>query len=337
MKKIYVGIDVSKSWIDVCVTGDGKIISHQQFDNKKAGFMAMIKWLKTFSKDHQSWLVCMEHTGIYAQPLWYFLTEKEITYCVVAGSQITSGLQIKRGKSDKIDAADIARFVLRYQDELKPHQLPAQLLARLKMLFTYRERLVKAKVLIGVPAREAKEFASEQSKEMRKDSNSLVQVIEARIKRVEKMMLGLIDSDEEAKRCYKLIVSVPGFGLVTASYLLIITQCFTTLSGSRQLSNFGGMAPHPHKSGSSIKGKTRVSHVADKKLKTLLSRGTQSLIQHNEQTKLYLIRMLERGKDENLVRNNIKNKMLHTVCAVVKRGTPFTKDYVSPYKPKTAA
>lgn len=337
MKKIYVGIDVSKSWIDVCVTEDGKITSHQQFDNKKAGFIAMLKWLKTFSKDHQAWLVCMEHTGIYAQPLWCFLTEKKITYCVVAGSQITSGLQIKRGKSDKIDAVDIARFTLRYQDELKPHQLPVQLLSRLKMLFTYRERLVKAKVLISVPAREAKEFASQQSKEMRKDSTSLVQVIEARIKRVEKMMLGLIESDEETKKCYKLIVSVPGFGLITASYLLIITQCFTTLSGSRQLSNFGGMAPHPHKSGSSIKGKARVSHMADKKLKTLLSRGTQSLIQHNEQTKMYLIRMLERGKDENLVRNNIKNKMLHTVCAVVKRGTPFTKNYVSPYKPKTAA
>lgn len=337
MKKIYVGIDVSKNWIDICVTRDGKATSHQQFVNKKSDFTAMVKWLKTFCKDQQAWLICMEHTGVYAQPLWYFLTEKKITYCVVAGSQITSGLQIKRGKSDKIDAADIARFTLRYQDELKPHQIPAQLLARLKMLFAYRERLVKAKVLISVPAREAKEFASNQSKEMRKDSSSLVQVIEARIKRVESMMLGLIESDEETKKCYKLIVSVPGFGLVTASYLLIITQCFTTLLGSRKLSNFGGMAPHPHKSGSSVKGKTRVSNVADKKLKTLLSRGAQSLIQHNEQTKIYMKRMLDRGKDENLVRNNIKNKMLHTVCAVLKRKTPFTKDYVSTFTPKEAA
>ena len=337
MKKIFVGIDVSKLWIDVCVTADGKIVLHQRFDNKKSGFAAMVKWLKTFSKDQQLWLVCMEHTGVYAQPLWYFLTEKKITYCVVAGSQITAGLQIRRGKSDSIDAADIARFAMRYSDELKPHQIPAQLLARLKMLFTYRERLVKAKVLISVPAKEAKEFASKQSKEMRKDSSSLVQVIEARIKRVEKMMLVIIESDEEAKKCYKLIVSVPGFGLITASYLLIITQCFTTLSGSRKLSNFGGMAPHPHKSGSSVKGKTRVSHVADKKLKTLLSRGAQSLIQYDMETKAYLKRMLDRGKDENLVRNNIRNKMLHTVCAVVKRGTPFTKTYISTYTPKEVA
>ena len=184
--------------------------------------------------------------------------------------------------------------------------------------------------MIQVPAREARQYASEQSKEMRKDSASLVQVIEGRIKRIEKLMLQLIESDQETEKCYRLIVSVPGFGLVTASYLLIITHCFTTLSKSRKLSNFGGMAPHPHKSGSSIRGKTRVSHVADKKLKTLLSRGAQSLIQYDQHTKDYLNRMLDRGKDVNLVKNNIKNKMLHTVCAVVKRGTPFIANYASP-------
>jgi transposase len=337
MKKIFAGIDVSKHWIDVCVTTDGKSSLHRQFTNNRSGFMQMLKWLRTFFKDMQGWLVCMEHTGLYAQPLWYFLTQKGISYSVVAGSQITSGLKIRRGKSDQIDASDIARFTFRYRDELRPHQIPARLLERLKMLFGYRERLVKAKVLIQVPATEAKHYASEQSKEMRKDSASLVQVIESRIKKVEKIMLQLIESDLETEKCYKLIVSVPGFGLVTASYLLIITHCFTTLSKSRKLSNFGGMAPHPHKSGSSIRGKTRVSHVADKKLKTLLSRGAQSLIQYDQHTKDYLNRMLDRGKDVNLVRNNIKNKMLHTVCAVVKRGTPFIANYVSPdYSGKAA-
>lgn len=190
MKKIFAGIDVSKHWIDVCVTTDGKSSLHRQFANNKSGFIEMLKWLRAFCKDPQAWLVCMEHTGLYAQPLWYFLIQKGITYSVVAGSQITSGLKIKRGKSDQIDAEDIARFSFRYQDELKPHQIPARLLQRLKMLFAYRERLVKAKVLIQVPAGEARQYASEQSKEMRKDSAYLVQVIEGRIKRVGKNNIG---------------------------------------------------------------------------------------------------------------------------------------------------
>ena len=142
MKKVFVGIDVSKKWIDVCVTLNGRTIVHQQFENNKVGFRKMVSWLKHYGPLSQ-WLLCMEHTGIYAQPLWYYLTEKAVTYAVVPGSVITSGLEIRRGKDDKIDAADIARFTMRYADELKPHRLPAQVLRRLKMLFAYRDRLVK--------------------------------------------------------------------------------------------------------------------------------------------------------------------------------------------------
>ena len=335
MKKVFVGIDVSKKWIDVCVTLDGKTIVHQQFDNCKSGFKKMVSWLKHYGQQSQ-WLLCMEHTGIYAQPLWYYLTERSITYAVVPGSVISSGLEIRRGKNDKIDATDIARFTMRYADEIKPHRLPAQVLRRLKMLFAYRDRLVKAKAIISVPAAEAKVFAAKESKEVRTDSSSLVQIIEVRIKKIEKLMLKVIYSDRETTRVYQLIESVPGFGLITASYLLIITQCFTTMCNSRKLANFGGVAPHPHKSGSSIKGKDRVSHLADKRLKALLSNGTGSLLQHNRTIKHYYERMTAKGKNENLVKNNIKNKMLHTVCSVVKRGTPYVDNYIPQWTNKVA-
>ena len=332
MKKVFVGIDVSRNWIDLCITVDGKAIVHKQVDNNKGGFRRMLSCLKQYGKPSEL-LLCMEHTGVYAQPLWYYLTEKSITYAVVPGSLITSGLEIRRGKNDKIDAADIARFTMRYADELKPHRLPAQVLRRLKMLFAYRDRLVKAKKMLSVPASEASVFAAQESKEVRADSNSLVQVITARITKVEKVMLQVINSDEETARIYQLIDSVPGFGLITGSYLLIITQSFTTLRNSRKLANFGGIAPHPHKSGTSIKGKTRVSPVADKRLKALLSNGTGSLLQHNKSMTLYFERMIVKGKHENLVKNNIKNKMLHTVCAVIKRGTPYTKTYIPQLQP----
>lgn len=335
MKKKFVGIDVSKKWIDVCVTSGGKATNHQQFDNSKKGYRSMLVWLKNYGKQTE-WLLCMEHTGIYAQPLWHYLTEKGIDYCVVPGSVITSGLDIRRGKNDKIDALDIARFTMRYADELKPHRLPAQLLRRLKMLFSYRDRLVKAKNMIRVPAAEAAEFAARESKEVRMDSSSLVQILNCRIEKIEKLMLMLINSDEQTTTCYRLIISVPGFGLITASYLLIITQCFTTLSNSRKLANFGGVAPHEHRSGSSIRGKTRVSPVADKRLKALLSNGTGSLIQYDLATKQYFDRMIAKGKNENLVKNNIKNKMLHTVCAVVKRGTPYIRGYSPNWQQKVA-
>jgi transposase len=330
MKKVFVGIDVSKSWLDAAATLDGKKVEHQRCDNTKTGFAALCKWLKRLCPADQ-WLVCMEHTGLYAEPLWHYLTQKKITYCVVPGGVISSGPQLKRGKDDKIDACAIASFALRHHDELTPHRPPAAVLRRLKMLFGYRERLIKAKVLFSTPLTEATAFAKADSKDVRQDSTSLLGILEARIKKVERLMETLIGSDEQTAKCYDLILSVPGFGPVTAVYLLIITQSFTVLTNSRKLANFGGTAPHPHRSGTSIKGRTRVSPVADKTLKKLLSAGASTRLRYDAETRRYYERLCAKGKHKNLVKNNIKNKMLHTVCAVVKRGTPFRKEYAPLY------
>lgn len=326
MRTLFVGIDVSKLWLDFSVTGKVKA-AHLRIENNKMGFRKALQWLKKMAPQSQ-WLLCMEHTGVYAQPLWYYLNEKGVEYSVVSGSVISSGLAIKRGKNDKLDALTIAKFAMRYADELKPHKLPAQLLRRLKMLFAYRERLVKAKVILEVPAGEAKSHAEHDSKEMCKDTSEVVGFILQRIKRVEKLMLELIKSDEQTSECYKLIVSVPGFGIITAAYLLIVTECFSLFSNSRQIACYSGIAPFEHSSGSSIRGKTRVSSKADKKLKGLLSRGVSTLLIHHLPTKRYFERKITQGKHQNLVRNNLKNKMLHTVFAVVRNARPYDPTYL---------
>ncbi|MBS1773078.1 MAG: transposase [Bacteroidetes bacterium] len=326
MKTLFVGIDVSKLWLDLSVTGEIGIETHLRIDNNLSGFKKAIQWLKKMKKQEE-WFICMEHTGVYAQPLWYFLKEKGIEYSVVSGSVISSGLSIKRGKNDKLDALTIARFAKRYSDELTPHKLPAQLLRRLKTLFAYRERLVKAKVILEVPAGESKNYAEQDSKEMCNETSEVVAYLNSRIKRVEKLMLELVKSDEQTSECFKLILSVPGFGIITASYLLIITECFTLFSNSRQIACYSGIAPFEHSSGSSIKGKTRVSAKADKKLKGLLSRGVSTLLLHHAPTKQYFEKKIAQGKHQNLVRNNLKNKMLHTVFAVVRKATPYDPLY----------
>ncbi|MBN8672159.1 MAG: transposase [Chitinophagales bacterium] len=122
MKTLFVGIDVSKLWLDLSVTGEIGIETHLRIDNNLSGFKKAIQWLKKMKKQEE-WFICMEHTGVYAQPLWYFLKEKGIEYSVVSGSVISSGLSIKRGKNDKLDALTIARFAKRYSDELTPHIL----------------------------------------------------------------------------------------------------------------------------------------------------------------------------------------------------------------------
>src|SRR5437879_4659252 len=102
MKSLFVGVDVSKLWLDISVIGSKSKEIALRVDNTKMGFRKGVQWLKKM-KNQEEWLICMEHTGVYSQPLWEYLVEKKIEYCVVPGSVITNGLSIKRGKSDKLD------------------------------------------------------------------------------------------------------------------------------------------------------------------------------------------------------------------------------------------
>ncbi|WP_142687236.1 transposase [Chitinophaga polysaccharea] len=159
------------------------------------------------------------------------------------------------------------------------------------------------------------------------DTLEVIKLLRTRIKRVEKLMLELINSDPQTEQCFKLVLSVPGLGIITGTYLLVVTECFTLFSKSRQMACYSGGAPFEHSSGSSIKGGTRVSSKADKKLKSLLSSGVSTLLLHHRHTQQYFERKTAAGKHPNLARNNIRNKILHTVFAVVRRATPYDPDY----------
>jgi hypothetical protein len=87
------------------------------------------------------------------------------------------------------------------------------------------------------------------------------------------------------------------------------------------------MAPFEKQSGSSLKSKARVSHYANKKMKSLLNLPTSSAIQADKEMKAYYRRRIEEGKSKMSTLNIVRNKLLHRVFAVVNRGTPYVEIY----------
>lgn len=319
--KIFVGIDISKSWIDVAVLNDN-LSTHRTYENNKKSFKLMLSWLKTFVGP-QEMIVCMENTGVYTMPLWEYLVTHKIPTVVESALQINRSMGIRRGKSDKTDAQIIARYIRLHHTECRLFKAPREIITRLKVLFSYRERLQKVKHQLWVSSQEVKGFVSAQiCKEIVHESEVLAKSIENRIKKAEKLIIDTIKSDSETKQIYQLITSVPGIGILTATYLIIVTQNFTIMDNSRKLSRYGGMSPEKNESGI-IKRKPRVSPIGNKKLKSLLSNCVGTNLKYDHETKEYYNRKLLEGKAEGIVINNLKNKILHRVCAVVKRKTPF--------------
>ena len=106
----------------------------------------------------------------------------------------------------------------------------------------------------------------------------------------------LVKQDEVLENNYKLLVSIKGVGFVTAVYMLAYTDNFSKFINSRKFSCYAGIAPFEHSSGSSIRGRSRVSHYANKKAKSILNLAASSAIQHNKELKEYYQRRVSEGK-----------------------------------------
>jgi hypothetical protein len=83
------------------------------------------------------------------------------------------------------------------------------------------------------------------------------------------------------------------------------------------------VARFEHSSGSSVRGKTSTSHLANKKTKALLSNAAASAVQHDPQLRAYYHRKLDEGKDKMVVLNAVRAKLINRVFATVSRGTPY--------------
>ncbi len=153
-------------------------------------------------------------------------------------------------------------------------------------------------------------------------------LIEQQIAQTEKEMETTIEQDQQLSESCQLARSVIGIGLIAAAALLIYTQNFTAFDrtgapNGRQFACYAGVAPFEHSSGSSIRGKTSVSHLANKKIKALLSNCATSAVQHDPQLKAYYNRKREEGKDRMVVLNAVRAKLINRVFATVSRGTPY--------------
>lgn len=321
-----MGIDVSKRKFDVCIleSETHRVLLQATYENTKKGIVQMQKQLlKETKTPPATWLFCMEHTGVYTMPLCCYLSEQKLDYALVSGLEIHRSLGLKRGKSDKADAKDIARYACLHESEMKLHQLPEKVLLKLRLLLSHRERLLQAKKLF-TSVEEANEFIDKSvCNEVVKESRLLVKQLDKKIEAANKQIQELIGSDEKVKNAYQLVCSVPGIGPQITCYLLIYTRCFTSFDNARQLACFAGIAPFEYSSGSSIRGKTKVSHFANKKLKALLNMGALNAKRTDPEISLYYERKVAEGKNGMLVMNAIRNKLIGRIFATVKRGTPF--------------
>lgn len=316
-KEKIIGIDVSKSTLDVCIL-DREKCNQLQIMNSVS---AIRKFLRQF--EGQSVIVAMENTGRYNWPLYEVLKTFSYDVFVLSPLHLKRSLGLTRGKNDQIDAYRIAAYTLKNHQDLRKWKAPSMVIEKLKVLLSERTQRVKMRRQLLTNGHDYSILKGLDLKSTKQLNVSLIKKLDEQIKKIEQEIQLLIKTDSTLQKQYELIQTVPGVGKILACSILIKTQGFTILLDPRKLACYCGVVPFQFQSGSSIKRKERVSVFGDKSLKTLLHLASMRAIQLKCDLRDYYLRKVQDGKSKMSVLNAIRNKMIHRILAVVRNQKPY--------------
>lgn len=325
----YLGIDVSKSTLDIAVVKEAAVILEKQIQNEKSSLKLFLKELvQEFKLDHEQVVVCLEHTGIYSYRALEVLQKAGVKVCLEPALRIKQSQGMTRGKDDQVDARRIALYAYKNRESLVFWQPKRMVLQKLQALLTSRERLIKTKVQLEIPVQESAGYMEPTiARSVKAFSQPVIKAIKKELVRLEKELSALVKSDDGVKEQHGIITSVPGVGNVTALNMIIHTNEFKSIREPKKFACYAGVAPFKHESGSSIRGRNRVSKLANMTLKKLLHLGAMSAIQCSEEMRQYYQRKVQGGKNKMSVINAVRNKLISRIFACVAQQRLYQNNY----------
>jgi transposase len=328
----FIGIDVSKNKLDYAVMEGNKLLFHQVGKNDAADIDRFLSRLKTLTGfTIKKAVFCMEHTGYYCNHLIEFLSSVEANIVMDNPLHIKRSLGLVRGKTDKSDSVRIALYAHKNRDELKLWTPRRAIISELKNLVTVRSRLLSVSLLLNNPLKDELKFIKKDYHQQNKKScNQSITGIKADLKEINLTIKSAIDSDPHIKKLETVMTSVPGVGTLTALRIIIATNEFREINNPKKFACYVGVVPFKNESGS-ITRKARLSHFANKEIKSLLHLSAVTALRCDDEIKAYYERKTKsEGKPKLAVINAIRNKIVLRVFACVNQDRYFVKNYERP-------
>ena len=325
MKRIYVGIDVSKRTLDLCLKSpDG-----EQFFKIKNESKSILKLSKKLNKLDNQIVIAMENTGHYNHQLYRVLAKNNFIVYVVDPKHIKRSIGLVRGKNDKVDAKRIATFIERNNQDFDPWEPLSESIYSLKVLLAERKAEVDRirSLKQRIDGLNQQKSVSSVLKLISRNKRE-IQRTQKRVKEIEKLIREEIAKDTALNKEVNRIKTVPGIGDVTAWLITAKTHGFRRLLDPRKLACFAGVVPFEQQSGTSLKTTPRVSKMADRSLKSVLQMAAMRAVRLNNELQEFYHRKIEEGKNKMSVLNAVRNKLIHIAMALIKNKTYYKNPLV---------
>jgi transposase len=329
--KQVLGIDVAQKELVVSLgrmyedlTID--IYANKVFANRNKGFDALIVWTKKLTDSTISTRFVMEATGVYHESLAYFLVGHAEEVSIVLPNKISNYFRTLEVKTitDNTSCEAITRFGLERKLEL--WQRPKPIFKKLKQLCRERDQVVDERTMVK------NQFHAEQA-EAEPNGSSIVrikkriQLLDRQEKEIKKEIAELVKKDAHASQATFVITSIPGVGLLTAATVLAETNGFELIRNKRQLSSYAGLDVKEKQSGTSIKGKSKISKRGNRYLRKSMHLPALAAIRSNDQFKQIFIRIVSKHSIKMKAVVAVQRKLLELIYILYKTNTPYNKDH----------
>ena len=335
MKKLakqVLGIDVAQKELVVCLAtrfddlSDG-VYLHKVFVNESKGFGQMLQWINKNTDTSLPVHYVMEATGVYHESLAYFLTDLKLPVSIILPNKINSYAKTLNTKTvtDKTASEAIAQFGIERTTDL--WQQPTPVYKKSRQLTRERDQIVFERTLV-------KNQLHAERAEGRPNKTSItrcekrIKMLDQQEKEIKAELMVLIRSEAQISRLVKLLCSIPGIGILTAATILAETNGFDLIRNKRQLTSFAGLDVKEHTSGTSVKGKTRISKRGNRHLRKCLYMPSLAAIQYDERFKAIYHRLTSTHGIKMKALVAVQRKMLEMTYTVVKTNKEYDKNYL---------
>lgn len=334
MKKIVkqvVGIDVAKNELVVCLgrmneDWDPELHAHKTFANTLKGFVALVQWVKKLNEGLSPVRYVMEATGVYHESLAYFLDGKGLEVSIVLPNKISNYVRTLKVKTitDKTSSEAIARFGLeRKLDRWSP---PAEIFRRLRQKTRERDQLVGERTLVKNQLH-AEVSEAYPSKESISRMKIRINVLNKQMTQIEQEIGALLKQEKAVNEDVKIICSARGIGTLTAVTVLAETNGFELIRSRKQVASYAGYDVIEKTSGTSVKGKPRISKKGNKYLRKAMYMPALTAIRYDGSFKVLYTRLVSKHGIKMKAAVAVQRKMLELIYTMYKTKTPFNKDH----------
>ncbi len=320
---MIIGIDVSKAKLDCLWLKDPSTVKVKSkvLPNNAAGFSALIEWaVKNTHADLPQIHFVMEATGIYHEALAYALYEASAMVSVVNPAKIShyaKSLGV-RSKTDKKDSVVIARYGAAHQ--ILPWTPEPDEIRTLKALITRHEAVCGD--LQREENRLEKAMISLVSEEVIASIKMMIEQLTVEKKRLEELINQHINQHPDLKNDRALLISIPSVGPVVSRYMICVIRS-RVFKSAPQCAAYLGLNPVQHESGSSVRGRSRLSKAGHSTVRAKLYMAAIVAVQHNPDIKAQYERLLKNGKSKMAALGAAMRKLVHICFGVLKHQTPY--------------